>query len=539
MSIRKGLLIYRAPKYQESRQIDIKYGYYSNKANITTQKCNRNKTIYQNHSKNFARRMDLFIVAHRLKGLHVMKNFSKLKGIRECFIWTHFLHSTPKSSDPLAIKIIQRVFRTLKQIRHVTMCGLKQLQKDLKTFKDLLLLKNLRSMTQINFSYSDDPRDLEPFLRVLQTASKRKHWPHFKSLVVDHFSPESYRSLGHDHVKGLKNLLGFLEKLKACESLYKCSEFQIKFPQYIRARSEGAKIIQKITKILPSETRSLDSISLKPSDLIKGGELNLKKTLPILRKLSLKIKCREYEHLYRFSKALIQIQSLENLTSLSLKFKGDPDDIDKLKGDICNALSSLSELRSLNLRFYDFSKGCGGLKRPWLEDAFRAVGKKQKLEDLTLEFSRFKLKKSSQIFKTLCQSVAKLTQLSSLHLEVSNADDLGSPGLIMLANYLPKLINLEYIFLEFSSQYSFESTVFLALMDCLRNNFPLLSSLNLQLQRFLVTRECYQSMYEAIHQMKSLSDLEVRIGGRCEEGVDMELLEAEASKRFSGGIYWD
>ena len=342
-------------------------------------------------------------------------------------------------------------------------------------------------------------------------------------------------------MKSLKNLLRFLQGLKACERLFRHSKFQLKFPEYTRGSAEEAALMKKISKIISSKTECLKSISLEPSSVIQA-KLDLKEEATSLRSLSLTINVDEQKNLPFYFGALIQIQSLMNLTSLTLKFDGKPGLTDELKLDICHVLSSLHELRYLDLKFEDCLERNKGhsqlLNRPWLEDAFKAIGKRRKLIYLDLHFWNFDFENSSRLFSTLSKSLGKLTMLTAFYFQGSHAQSIGDQSVMTLVDNLKKLTKLECIFLTITKGESyFRSSTFIYLMDCLRNNFPLLSSLTLQFQKFQVTHECYQSIYGAIHQMKSLSNLSMIIGGRQDEGLDMKVLEAEASKRFSGRFF--
>lgn len=136
--------------------------------------------------------------------------------------------------------------------------------------------------------------------------------------------------------------------------------------------------------------------------------LGLLNGLPNIEKLSLDVSESQSTSLSPCKPILAQIQTLKNLTTLSLKFRSMPnvyyrleDEAYELKG----LVSDLDNLKSLELVFgvgtcNEKTRGyyCG----LWLKDIFQAIGEKSNLEKLSLSFSYFDFERSmGSIWKSL------------------------------------------------------------------------------------------------------------------------------------------
>jgi len=92
--------------------------------------------------------------------------------------------------------------------------------------------------------------------------------------------------------------------------------------------------------------------------------------------------------------------------------------------------------------------------------------------------------------------------------------------------------------IEISRDFYFKPSTFVHLMKHIMGSFPLLSDLVLYFYPFKITTECYHLIYEAVHNMKRLNDLHISLEGELEEGLDLEFLRDEISKRISAWIGW-
>jgi len=70
------------------------------------------------------------------------------------------------------------------------------------------------------------------------------------------------------------------------------------------------------------------------------------------------------------------------------------------------------------------------------------------------------------------------------------------------------------------------------------SSFPILSDLVLHFYPFKITTKCYYQIYKAAHKMKCLNNLDISLRGELEEGLDLEFLRDEISKRISAWIGW-
>jgi len=534
------------------------------------------------------RHLDLFIEADNLKKSQVLRYFSKLHRIKKLFIQIEY-SETP---EELVINFLRRVFRTLRGLEQINLKGLGPLQKDFKTFKNLILQRSLQKLIVSPLMLSEDINSLVPFMELSQAAYQRKCWPHLKYLrAVLEYSEEyvGNRGAGGNQTESLKNLLKFLQEFKSCESLYKCSHFQLELPmdedsnlpsteiavfdEILKERppftsisaSQGEHISRlfKTAQYLKNLKRLDLSLSNELPDYLEMGPLG---KFPALQEMSLIVNCTdEFDdespeaHLSYF--ALEKMGSMTNLRSISLFFDGDPSSVEDL---LCNALSKLTELTHLNLQFsnmipfeeqfeedyYDEEYeeeddeeenereergGSRKLSWGWLKEIFQSIGKMKKLKELSLGFETFSFEDSGSLFKSLCQALGRLTHLSSLWLYITDGELMKDQDICALASYVNKLTMMESFFLSIGNS-TFKPNTFVQLMDSMVKNLKILSELDLKIHCDDVTKQCQKLIYEGIRQMKCLNKMKLEIGGKVGKGVNLALLDAEVRKRMAGGI---
>jgi len=582
MSIPRSLIIYRAPRYQENYPLNIKHRYYSDKILLSTEvlKTDRSQIFrWEYHPKitnmtktaqvtKFTRKLSLYLEAGNQNKLQTMRYFPKLKSIKECFI--HFHNETESFAQKvptlLARAMIQRAFKTLKQLEQVEMNKLGPLQKDPRTFKPLILQRSLQKLSLIDLKYTDDPRHLESFLRLSQSVSKRGCWPHLKHLRIG-LSPseEPIRNVyDFKNVTGtLQNLLKFLQDFKDCELLNRRSHFQLRFPDKERTSpSEVAALDEILAMQLPiaqvfccqsiqiiklfevaEHSEELQSISLRLHDSLSDPlDMNVLCEFPALQEIKLRIECSDEDddedpNVHFYYSALEEIQSMTNLISLSLDFEGDRGDV---QAELDSALANLSELRYLRLKWAGWETDGEGMaleiNRSWLKDVFQAISKMKKLKELSLDLENFDCNDSSRLFKNLWQSIGKLTQLTSLRFSIEFAQEINDQNVSTLVSHLSKLKKLESLSLRIADS-KFETSTFVLVMDSIVQNFYFLSNLDVEFHGFNVTKQCYQLIYEAIHQLKYLNKMEILIGCSLESGLNIALLDAEVRRRMEGSVY--
>ena len=340
------------------------------------------------------------------------------------------------------------------------------------------------------------------------------------------------------------------------------SHFQLRLPDKENANSKEIAALEKILKMqlpiahisswqskqiskifdLVERSKSLQSISLKlhdyPQDYFDMDPLG---EFPDLQEFKLQIYCSDEDddespHVHFYYSAIEQIRSMTNLRSLTLDFDGDRGDV---QSEVSYVLANLSELKYLKLCFGGLLEDEGTfiqVNRSWLGKLFQEIGKKKKLKELAFEITTFDFPDSTKIFKILCQSLGKLTKLVSLHLRIEFADSIKDQHVSTLIPYLNKLKKLESLSLHIGeSQY--KSSTFILLLNSIMEAFPFLSDLNLEIHDFDVTKQCYQLIYKAIHQMKSLNRMDILIGGKLAKRLNISLLDAEVRKRMEGSVY--
>jgi len=199
MSIPKGLILYKTARHDP---INFKYRHFSTSISLSAQMA---KADFQNKYQTGVV-LNISLKAGG-KNLEMINTVSKLKGLKSCFI---FFHQSTQSKD-LAIKLIQRIFRALKQLERIEMWKLESLQKEPKVFKGLLLQRSLNFLAIPPLRCSEDPNELKPFLQFARTAERRKCWPHFRYLETDFLSPEDY--VGNQGI--LVNVFEFLKSFKS------------------------------------------------------------------------------------------------------------------------------------------------------------------------------------------------------------------------------------------------------------------------------------------------------------------------------------
>jgi len=174
----------------------------------------------------------------------------------------------------------------------------------------------------------------------------------------------------------------------------------------------------------------------------------------------------------------------------------------------------------------------------WLKDIFQAIGEKSKLEKLSLSFSYFDFERSmGSIWKSLLQSVSKLTGLSTLKLEMRTATAIENEDVLDLGQSLSRLTNLQDLTLKITKKYYFKIKTLLALFDCFVNNFPLLSRLDLKVSSVRTTHESSKFLCEAVNRMKCLNWISLDLTGEIDWDLNLGALQTGINKRIRGDIY--
>jgi len=221
-----------------------------------------------------------------------------------------------------------------------------------------------------------------------------------------------------------------------------------------------------------------------------------------------------------------------NLTSLSIRFglKGNLREVFKFD------ISTLSELKSLRL---DFSwqndietTGVGSANRFWLEDVFKEIGKRNKLEKLFLLFKGFYCDDFGRPFMVLGQSLKELTRLSKFPLRIPKAYSIGTQEMCILYRGIGKLKTIKELDLQLAQEYGLKSREFEILIDYIADGFPLLEGLALGFGKFGLTLQSCQHFCQAINRMKSLNYIGLKFFGEYGTNRYMKLLLDEVGKEI-------
>jgi len=559
MSIPKGLIFYKAARHRENFPVDRKYGYYSDKISPSLRSTTKKPyaKFHRRYQKKLVQEISFSFFSDIPTEIEAIRVFSRFSGIRRCTIDSS-LFSLDNKAKKLMIEILQKLFRSLKRIKQLKLNSLGPLDKDPKTLKNLLLLNQLESLMLISLGYSDNSTNLRLFLKVFQEAFKRRSWPNFKSLRILPFWPDG--PVGNRLPQYFQNLLEFLQGLKSCENIYKCSSFRVNLPNCSRINSKQAEILSKIAKTAPSLTKirafhlehfskffkmcqnskNLKGVRFKILDHQHEQNIDLSplEKASTLEELELRMEntkgglCRSI---------LPQIEALTNLTVLSLDFCGKPAMTDDLKRDLVKTISKLSELKDFKLKFRNIGEK-GDLRyaqfhRVWFGDVFEEISFKKKLEKLSLYFWSFDFENSSKLFEVLCQSLEKLTQLTDLELEIMNGGTIEEKEILLFCEALKKLNKIQHFGLKIQKSLSFKPHILNMLADCIAESFPFLRDLALVLSDVEITRQSFLSFRNAIKKMRCLDGVTIMLDGRAEKGVCVKLLVDEVRKRTSGNVY--
>jgi len=562
MSIPKGLILYKASRHQSSFPNDIKSGYYSGKmvASISAKETKRSSNFNRKYQQKLIQEADIRFDRDGSKTLEIIKIFSKFRGIKKCSInWFSFRPG--KETEALRIRILQKLFKTLKRIKHLTIqsLDLSKLQRNPKTFKTLLQLKNLESLYFSGFNYSADSKDLKPFIQIAKIASKRRNWPHLKSLTIYPFYPKISR-LTDDLTQILENLSEFLQGFKSCTYLHDCARFGLKLPNCENLESDEASILKEITENAPvlgafemsdfryfldiftvlKQSKGLKRLELRALQKLQtASDLNVLKSLSsTLQELKLSRYHEEDSDLILYKDLLTQVQGMKNLKILTFEFLKNLHMTEELKDEVLKVISGLDKLENLKFDLLYFSKESGKDKkesdRLWLVDIFQEIGNKTSLRKLSLRLMDFDCEDSDVIFKALCESLKKLTQLEDLSLMMSK---IGDKELLMFIKSLSKLRKLENLQLEIGCHNSkFQSETFELLIEALTNNLPLLSQLSLTISKTTFTKQALKLLFQMAQKLKCLNSMKLSHQGRLEGRLDLQLLVNEMKKRFTGYI---
>jgi len=553
MSIPQRFIIYRASRHEENFPVDIIHKCYSNKIHTTyNSKSKQYRNFYHLYQEKLVREISLDIGEKGLKNIRILQAFKKFRGTTRCKIEASGFYNCNEQRKSLATKVIQLLFRNLKSIKSLEFGNLGKLQKKFGIFKDLLLLHALQSLTFSSLKYSDKPKKLQSFLQAVQLASKNGYWPDLKSLKMK-FSSVS-RSNEPDPCQMFQALFEFFQNLKACERLYKKSSIQLSLPHKARKREEAVALSQ-LLKIAPCITRisgsHMDFLSHLPmfqhtKDLksLSFGSYDETKQKPDLSALEdlkeINLLFLNYDVCVPFYiDIFMQVQKMRNLVSLKLDFDGRYNLMEDIKIDFCKALKVLSELKYLSLCFTDLRPNFGA-GDGWMGDTFKIIGTKKKLIEFSLRFITFNFEDPRYHIDCLSNCLKKLTQLSVLNLDFVDIEDIETRDLRVLVQAISRLTKLRDLGFHISklSPY-FRADAFPYLITSISDNLPLLSRLDLSLEKIHVTPQIYQLIYQAIQKMKSLDYMALAIGGKIDKDLDLKVLEKEIQKRMGGGIYWD
>ena len=552
MPIPKGLILYRPIRHQTNFLLNQKYGSYSDKFFVPFNSVKLLSLFLHRFKNKFAQKIHLITDDQTLETNQVIRVSSRYNHIQKCLIQPLSCFEDLPRPTKFTMKGFRRTFKSLRRIKELKLDLSGQFKG--QACKNLLLLNKLETLSLPLFSYSEKSKNMDLFKSTVKLASKRRSWKHFKSLNIQLTSSEISHENPED--RSLQQLLEFMQDLKShCRDIYKCSSFQLELPSSPKMSSDEAKMLIEISKVAPSITKiygfemkkfprlsemvryssGLKEISLTLDERFQHKlDLSVLNRMPNFQELALKVFKNQGMNLFLCQNILTQIQTLKNLTTLSLEFYIMPAIQADQKFELPRVISDLTNLKSLELvlgssqDFDRFQPYCG----LWLKDVFKAISEKYKLEKLMLSFSNFNFGRSSgSIFKNLCQSWQKLTGLSTFRLEIMAANTIGDEDILTLCQSLSKLTNIEGLGLLLSKPYYFKIKTFLALLDCLVNSFPCLSKLNLMIKSVRTTFESSQLLSEAINKMKCLNCFSLHLTGEIESDLDLKNLEAEMTKR--------
>jgi len=434
-----------------------------------------------------------------------------------------------------------KVFRTLKDLQKIKLSSLKSLREDSKTFKNLILQRTLKKLIVSPLRFPGDENTLASFLALSQVAERRKCWPQLASLGLN-FEYSEFQPAGQN----LECLLKFLKDLKSCETVFKCSDFQLSLP----VSSEEVAIFDEILILrAPFSVISVVNSNLLASLLKKAQNCESLKSFSFWLKDGLsdfplnefanlqEIKLRiDHRRLFKGQSHFLleNLGSFKDLRSVSISISGDPNELLKY------TFSTLTELTDLNLRFsgmfswndYAVEEAeITELNWPWLKQLFHSIGKMKKLKKLSLHFNYFLFENSNSILKSLCQALGNLPQLSSFSLSVEIRGDLNDENIVTFAGYLEKLTMLESLLLHIGNS-KFTIITFAKLMESIKS-LKILSDLDLEIHCLKTTKKCHEVLYQTIYQMRCLNRMKIEIGIKRGKG---KLLHAEIHKRMAGSV---
>lgn len=559
MSIPKHLILYKTPRHHHTYPFGLKYGLYSNKIN-------QEKIKHYKHQRKLIKETSFEFNCPRVsEDLGTLSLFTRLSGITMFSLSFADIPRLIQISTKLPIKVMKSSFTKLKRIKQLTIHHLYQLQKNPKAFKNLLLLNSLESLTLYYLTYSDDSNSLKPLMQALSLSSRRKIWPHFKSLKIHPFSPEgSFTNPENPHnVEFLKRLLEFLQDLQnSCKDLYKCLSFQIDLPYLehmtqteVESLSEISNVVGPMTRLKALDVQyfsKLSEIFLQAKNLRKvsinmcinfGDAIDLSPLNKAsgLTELKVLIRTGKRADILLYKTVFTQIQCLSQLTSLSLKLLGTQTVTDELIQELAQILRNLPELKSLDLSFMDrltrrnaFSE----LKsHVCFEEIFQVIGKKRELKEFSLYFSRFAMRNSDYLLRVLCQSLEDLSLLSRLSLSIDFVPSLGDEEIFSLAQSLSKLTNIEDLFLKISTRdHYLGSKGFVLLAENMTNSCFYLTQVTLQFGLLTIDDELFLALEKAIQNLIFLNEIKFRFEGKLETKFDPQLLQERVDKKMSGSI---
>jgi len=577
MSISKGLIIYKASRYQADRREKRKYGCYSTKTSLglNNLKFSNYRNLGKKYQEKFVQEIHIGFFGRGQEHFSIIKNFSKFRGIKKCSISQTLLQTRDAGSiqslQSFATRVFKQIFKMLKRIEKLELHNFEQdgfhgLQNTPKIFKTMLLLTGLESLIFQRFVYSEDFKDLQPFMQVARAAVKRRSWPKFKSLRIHSFFPDYlYRNHRYVHsIESLENLLKFMKGLKLDGAIHKCSNFQLALPPCENSSfSEQAGLLQEISENAPSiksleitsfddfsdileifkDAKDLQRVSLRPTGILqKKQDLNVLKRVPALQEFKFDSYIGEETDLIIYKDFFTQMQTITNLKSLTFEFRGTPPLTEDLKVEFSGVISSLLKLERLKIIFWMASwqgndkEKSERFKNLGFEYLFQAIGQRTELRKLSLQFGFFKFEKSSRLFAVFCESLKKLNKLDDLHLDFGFTT-LEDEDILRLSRSLCKLTELQDFYCRIDKGLrTFKANTFAVLIDSIANNLALLSKVILSFGKVEVNCQAYQLLFQMAKKLKYLDSMNIWLEGKLDAGLDFEVLNAEINKRMLGRI---
>ena len=517
MPIPKGLIVYKAFRHATPLPANIKYGYYSSKviSSFSPREKKTYKSVFHRYQKKKVKEIHFDYEEEHFTEMETRRIFSVYKNIQKCKIDSFFNWGPEELLRETMTKIIRRLFKVCKRLTDFEICQFVYLAENSKFFKSLLLACSLESLTLHLSDYLVYLNDFHLFIQTIKSASKRRLWPHFKSLNIDLLIKRTDKT---SLTQSLQRVLKFLQDLKCCENIYRCSNFQLKLSSLTSLDSKQIRIFKEIAKVVPSLTKieitdskhSLEileifqcskkskEISISISDKFEPSlDLSPLNEISNLQELTLKISNKDDTSVLLCRDPLANLQTLVNLMSLSIEFERARDLRKEFKLD----LSNLHGLKSLRLNLWFQEKATGSSNRIWLQEIFQEIGKTRKLERFSISFLEFRCLDFRLLLLKLGQSLQKLNHFSDFSLSIRRSQSIRAQDILAC---IKRLRNIQHLNLDIQGFYLKPKTFHL-MIECIVNSFPILSTLKLMFPSLDIRLESCKILDRAISKMKSLN----------------------------------